>query len=306
MKIFRNVSELRGTKINSVSVGTFDGVHIGHIAIVNELIKLQPSLVVTFEPHPRELLFAEANTKQRLTTIEERAKIFNSLGIENMLILNFDSKLASMSADEFIKWLFVDCMKPKRVIIGYNHRFGKNGVGNFEYLRQAGKKYGFQVLQVAQVIINETPVSSSIIRKKIAEGKLYEAKTLLGRPYSISSKVIAGQKIGRKLDYPTANLTIPENKLLPKSGVYAVWVEYNDSRFQGMLSIGEHPTFNKPFGLEVHIIDFPDTNEELLHSELKIDFVKFIRKNRKFNTPDELKLQLGLDKHGIKNCLQQA
>lgn len=303
MKIFKELKELNGILVNSVSVGTFDGVHSGHKAIVKKLIKLQPSLIITFNPHPREILFSEATTRERLTTTEEKIELFKELGVKNLLILNFSNSLASLSADKFIKIAFLNHIKPCRIILGYNHRFGKDGRGNFEYLKNAVKNHKIEVIRVPRIIINKVPVSSSIIREKISKGDISEANVLLGREYSITSTVISGYKIGRKLNYPTANLTIPGNKLLPKSGVYGVWVEYNRLKSPGMISIGEHPTFKKPFGVEVHIIDWLDKKEDLLNKELKVNFIKYIRENRKFNTPEELKIQLDRDKEIIKVIL---
>jgi riboflavin kinase / FMN adenylyltransferase len=293
MKIFKNPDGLKNIQIKSVSVGTFDGVHSGHIAIISELTKLQPSLIITFEPYPREVLFNDKKKLKRITSIEEKTEILNGLGIENILILTFDSHLLSMPADDFIKWALIDHVKPLRVVVGYNHRFGKNGSGNFNSLVNIGKGYGFETIQIPQVFFNGTPVSSSLIRTQISNGKVSEASALLGRPYSISSKVIAGNKMGRKLDYPTANLEIPQNKLIPKSGVYGVTVTYNNQQFIGMASIGEFPTFNKPFGFEVNIFNF---NKDLLNKQLKIEFIFYIRENRKFDSSEKLKLQLDKDK----------
>ncbi|MDD5530687.1 MAG: bifunctional riboflavin kinase/FAD synthetase [bacterium] len=293
MKVFKNPSELKNIQIESVSIGTFDGVHSGHIAIINELIKSPPSLIITFEPYPREVLFSDKDNLKRITSIEEKTEILNKLGIENILILTFDSNLLSMSADDFIKWALIDCIKPLRIVVGYNHRFGKNGTGNFNSLVNMGNHYGFKAIQIPQVFVNEIPVSSSLIRTQISNGKVCEANALLGRPYSISSKVIAGNKIGRKIDYPTANLEIPQNKLIPKSGVYGVKIEYNDRKFIGMASIGQFPTFNKPFGFEVNIFNF---NEDLLNKKLKIEFIFYIRENCKFDSQEQLKLQLDKDK----------
>jgi riboflavin kinase / FMN adenylyltransferase len=293
MKVFKNPAELKNIQIKSVSIGTFDGVHSGHIAIINELIKLQSSLIITFEPYPREVLFNDNKNLKRITSTEEKTEILNNLGIENMLVLTFGSPLLSMSADDFIKWAIIDCVKPLRVVVGYNHRFGKNGTGNFNSLVNIGNGYGFEAIQVPQVFVNKIPVSSSLIRTQISNGNICEANTLLGRPYSISSKVIAGNKIGRKLDYPTANLEIPQNKLIPKSGVYGVKVEYSGKKFTGMASIGEFPTFDKPFGFEVNIFNF---NEDLLNKTLKIEFIFYIRENQKFDSPEQLKFQLDKDK----------
>ncbi|MFA5033773.1 MAG: bifunctional riboflavin kinase/FAD synthetase [bacterium] len=293
MKIFKDPDALKDIKIESVSVGTFDGVHSGHITIINELIKSQHSLIITFEPYPREVLFKDKENLKRITSLEEKTEILNDLGIENILVLTFDSHLLSMSADDFIKWALIDHIKPLKVVVGYNHRFGKNGTGNFHSLVNIGKCYGFETIQIPQVFVNEIPVSSSLIRTQISNGKVSEASALLGRPYSISSKVITGNKIGRKLDYPTANLEIPQNKLIPKSGVYGVTITYNNQKFIGMASIGQFPTFNKPFGFEVNIFDF---NGDLLNKKLKIEFIFYIRENRKFDSSEQLKLQLDKDK----------
>ncbi len=360
MRVLKDIEELKDLRASSVSIGNFDGLHLGHQAIIKKLTSLSPNLVVTFDPHPREILSHQNNVRQtfkfacRLTTVEEKLALFEELNVDNLFILKFDQKLARMPASQFVHWLLVDHIKPEEVVIGYNHRFGKSAQGDFELLVHMGANFGFRVTRVPPVFLEQTcpdtpvqtqnvsgeqngsrnpklsgiegfPVSSSWIRTTLTEGNVELASRLLGRPYSISSYVIPGKKRGRALSYPTANLKLPSDKLIPKNGVYAVWItlpnpatrsypsasisinnrqklnstgrkpvsdDNHHKKLKGMMCIGEKPTFKEGFGIEVHILDF---KENLLNQQLKIEFVKYLRPNRAFKNPQALKTQLKID-----------
>ncbi|MDI6839522.1 MAG: bifunctional riboflavin kinase/FAD synthetase [bacterium] len=304
MKTIKNIKELKKILIDSVSIGTFDGLHLGHQAVVKEVIKNGHSLIVTFEPHPREVI-SNRNLLFTLTTTSEKIAILRELGVDNLFILKFDKRLANMSAKEFVHWLIVDHIKPERVVVGYNHHFGYRAEGDFELLVHIGAKFGFEVERVPPVYVDGFPISSTRVRDTLVNGEVSKANELLGRPYSISSQVIPGKKIGMSISYPTANLKVPMKKLIPKEGVYAVRVWYKGNRLSGMMNIGKKPTFHdsSELGLEVHIFNF---NKNLLHQEVKVEFINYIRENRAFESLEALKNQLKKDEKEIKELLRKT
>ncbi len=280
-----------------VAIGSFDGIHIGHKALFEETKNLAEKLnaepvVVTFDPHPRIVLFPEANFKL-LTTLEEKLYLLFKEGIKNVTLIPFTKTLADLSADLFIQEYIVDKLKAKGVVIGFNFRFGKGRKGDAEYLKTLGEKYNFTVKAVPPVILDGIVVSSSVIRNLIEKAQIEEANKLLGRPYFILGKVIKGKGRGRDLGYPTANIEVSSLKLLPPSGVYAVWVVINGKKFKGALNIGKRPTFEEgETAIEVHIFDF---NKNIYGETLKIEFIKHIREEKKFSSVEELKNQIKKD-----------
>lgn len=287
MKLIKQIEKLP-QDIYSVSVGVFDGVHIAHNVIINEITKKRPSLIISFHPHPSEIIYK--NKISLLTPDKEKIDILEKLGIDYLFIIEFNNKIAKIEAEDFIDWLF-KYIKPKLFVIGFNHHFGYQNKGDYNLLLNLSKKYNYEVKKIDPIYVEGHIVSSSAIRNLIKEGSIEHANKLLGRYFSFSSKVISGNKIGTKLNYPTANLIYPKDKLLPKSGTYAVYIEYNNKKYKGMLSIGEMPTFNK-FSVEVHIFDF---NENLLNKEIKVEFVKYIRENVHFSNIEKLRQQLKKD-----------
>ena len=302
MKIIKDIEELKRTQIDSLAIGTFDGLHLGHQAVIKELLRREHSLVVTFEPHPKEVI-GVGSPLSTLSTVNEKVSILEGLGLENLFVLKFSKQLANMNAKKFIHWLVVECAKPEQIVVGYNHHFGCGGEGDFELLVHMGAKFGFQVKRVSPVWVDGFPVSSTRVRNALIKGEVREAGKLLGRQYSILSQVIPGEKRGKNLSYPTANLKVPERKLIPKDGVYAVGVklEVCPKTQKGMMHIGEKPTFSSGFGLEVHIFDF---NKDLLNQELTIEFIDYIRENRAFKSPEALKTQLKKDEQKARKILQ--
>ncbi len=317
MRVIKDIEELKGSKISSVSIGNFDGLHLGHRTIIKRLKSSASNLVITFEPHPREVI-SQKKSGFIITTKKEKLTLFEKLGIDNLLILKFDRKLLRMPASNFIRWLLVDNVKPEEIVIGYNHRFGQGASGNFELLVHMGAQFGFRVTRVPPVFVEGFPVSSTWIRNTLTKGGVELASKLLGRPYSIQSYVIPGKKRGTALGYPTANLESSFQKLIPKNGVYAVWVilfqsESGSRRFQpvldsnhqklpGMMSIGESPTFpdSPEFGIEVHIFDFKG---DLLNQSLKVEFMEYLRPNHLFKSSRALKTQLKLDEITARKIL---
>lgn len=308
MRVIRKIEELRELKVTALSIGNYDGIHLGHQAIIKRLTHSPKSLIVTFDPHPSEILSTlrdEGNGEPQelvgaLTAIDEKISIIEELGVENLFILQFTPELANMSAEDFIKWLVIDYVKPKKIVIGYNHRFGQNGAGDFELLVRIGTKVGIEVIRVPPVYLEGFPISSSWVRRALINGEVELANKLLGRPYSIVAQVITGDKRGAMLSYPTANLQVLGKKLIPKNGVYAVRVEYKQEKFDGMMNIGESPTFGKPFGIEVHIFDF-DTN--LVNEDIKVEVIKYIRETQEFKDLEAIKNQLKKDEKIARQLL---
>ncbi|MCD6490001.1 MAG: bifunctional riboflavin kinase/FAD synthetase [Thermodesulfobacterium sp.] len=280
-----------------ITIGSFDGIHLGHKVLFEETFKLSKLLnakpvVVSFDPHPRIILFPESEFKL-LTTLEEKIHILSELGVDSLILIPFTKTFSEFSPDLFVQEYIVDKLKAKGVIVGFNFRFGKKKMGNIDYLEQIAQKYNFVVKAVPPVILNGVTISSSTIRNLIAKAQIEEANKLLGRPYFILGKVIKGRGRGKKLGFPTANIEVSPLKMLPPAGVYAVLVTVNGEKFRGALNIGKRPTFEeKDFSVEVYIFNF---NREIHGKTLKIEIIKHIREEKKFSSVEELKNQIKKD-----------
>ena len=300
MKIYQHITEVKIRK-PVVTIGVFDGVHLGHQRILKQLQEEaekthSESLVITFWPHPRSILSPESRPLSFLTTPEEKYKLFQQAGIDGVLVIPFTKEFANMSSQTFIKDIIVDGLCAAQVIIGFNHHFGKNREGNFEKLKEASTDYNFNAQMVKPLIIENHRVSSSAIRKNIEEGHIYLANKMLGYPYFISGTVVNGDHLGHKLGFPTANIdTRSLIKVLPKDGVYAVSISVQGKLFQGMANVGIRPTINanKQRNLEVHIFDF---NKDIYNEKISIHFHEWIREEKKFSDIDNLKEQIFADK----------
>jgi riboflavin kinase/FMN adenylyltransferase len=306
LKIVRGLESLKNSYSNVVlTIGNYDGVHLGHQKILSDVIKKAreingTSMVMTFEPHPVKVLSPERDIKL-LTTFEEKAKIIGRLGIDVLLCVNFDINFASLKPDEFVKDILVEKLKVKAIIVGSNYTFGRHKKGKIPLLRRRGKKFGFSVKAVRQVKIHGTVVSSSAIRSLLLRGAVHEASLFLGRPYSIEGVVIKGKGRGAKLlNVPTANIETPF-EVTPKDGVYAVRIELNDNLYDGVANIGKNPTFgNSLTSYEVHIFDF---NDNILDKRLKIYFIDRIRSEKKFPDIKALEEQIRKDITKAKEIL---
>jgi riboflavin kinase/FMN adenylyltransferase len=285
-----------------VAIGIFDGIHLGHVQILNRIKKIASrikgeTVVVTFWPHPRLILGNKSNGIQLLSTFDEKISLIEKNEIDNLIILPFTKGFANITYDEFIENYLVSGIHAKFIILGYNHRFGKDRKGGFEQLKENAMKSGFTVERQSPVIIANKTVSSSVIRQLISEGKILLANQLLGYHYTIRGNVVEGKKIGKRLGFPTANIEIKEeNKLIPLSGVYAVKVEINNKLYNGMLNIGVRPTIPEQMHqltIEVHILNF---NNEIYGKEIILQFFERIRNEKKFNNTEELIDQLKHDK----------
>lgn len=301
MKIIRNIADIQADRESAVTVGTFDGVHLGHQSILNRLFELAGqhgyrSTIVTFEPHPRKVLGKPGNTSLGLlTTIDEKLNLFEELGLEQIVIIPFTREFAAKSAEEFVKEILLDRLRVQEMVIGHDHHFGRNREGTFEKLKELGGKYGFRVYQVPPLEIDGQVVSSSAIRKLISEGKMELVHKFLGRNYSLSGTVVHGDGRGKEIGFPTANLQVTDSdKMIPAKGVYAVDVQLHSQIYRGMMNIGVRPTFDHDsLTLEVHLFNF---NASIYGEALTVKFKRYIRPEKKFSGIEALREQLQQDK----------
>ena len=308
MKTFWSILDFKShTKKNIITIGTFDGVHLGHKSILEKMKNATQnnqyeSLVLTFFPHPRMVLQQDSSIKL-LNTIDEKATLLEKFGIDNLIIHPFDEAFSNLSAEEFVKNILVDKLNIHKIIIGHDHRFGKNRTADINDLIAFGKKYSFEVEQINAHEIDEIAISSTKIRKALIEGNIKLANQYLGYSYYISGKVVEGKKIGRTIGYPTANIQINENyKLLPKNGVYVVSSEIDNILYFGMMNIGKNPTIGEnDQSIEVH---FFNLNEDIYNKNLQILILEHIREEQKFNSLSELQAQLDKDKLFSLNYIQ--
>ena len=291
----------RGDRAVIATLGTFDGIHLGHQEILRQLreesqkSKLDPVLI-TFHPHPKALVTPN-DVPMLLTTIEEKEKFIPDFLEGNVLVLDFNEELRSLSAEEFVKKILVDGVGVRKVIVGYDHAFGKNRSGNITELKRLGQKYNFDVTVVDPIIVDGKPVSSSRIRKAMLGGHFTEAIRLLGHEYAIYGTVERGIGLGRKIGYPTANVRYNPRKLLPPAGVYACWAQTGKDDKYGMMFIGQNH-FNpvERVTVEANLFDF---DRDIYDDEMIVYPCKYIRENRKFGSTDELVKQIELDKQNI-------
>lgn len=291
MKVFHSSHSFKSDKKTIVTLGTFDGMHIGHQAILNKL-KLQKkiygyeTLVLTFFPHPRMVLKTDHKILL-LNTIKERIELIDAFGIDSLVVQEFTQEFADLSADEFVKKILVDQFNIGKIIIGYDHRFGKNRLADIHDLIEFGKKYHFDVEQISVEELDDVSVSSTKIRTALNEGNVALAKTYLGYPYMLSGKVVTGKQLGRTIGFPTANIQVAEDyKLIPANGVYVVGVSVGKKEHFGMLSIGTNPTVGGTHKtVEVNIFDFDET---IYGETVTLHFLTRIRDEEKFNSLDEL------------------
>lgn len=308
-KIYNQLNQLQINNGTIVTIGTFDGVHLGHKKILNKLIDKKKhcgleTLVFTFEPHPRKVLFPEQKDLKLITNTEEKVSLLEEIGIDHVLVYPFNKSFSEINPDEYIGEILVNQLKVKCIIVGYDHRFGKNRAGGLDLLIKYAEKYNYEVLEIAAEDINSINISSTQIRKAIESGNIELANQFLGYSFFISGKVKEGKKLGRTIGFPTANISISDaDKIIPKNGVYAVKVSINDLTFNGMLNIGVNPTVSTTLQLkmEVHLFDF---NQEIYGKDIKVSFINRIRDEQKFSGIDALKNQLELDKQQIMHLLK--
>jgi len=307
MKIYQGIEEFNPVQNAVVTSGTFDGVHQGHKVILKRLIQLAKkrqgeSVVLTFWPHPRFVLYPNDTSLKLLSTFQEKASYLSDLGIDHLIKIEFTKKFSQLSSEEFIHNILIDKIGTKLLVIGYDHRFGKNREGSFQYLANNSHKYGFEIEEIPRQDIENIAVSSTKIRNALESGEIKTANEFIGNNYRLTGKVIKGSQIGRDLGFPTANIVVEESyKLIPADGSYAVKIEYQDQWHNGMLNIGFRPTVNGTTRtIETHIFDF---NQNLYGQVLTIAFVEKIRGEKKFENLDALSKQLTLDRKDAMKIL---
>ena len=307
VNVYHSTQAFKTLKKTIVTLGTFDGMHIGHQAILSKLKKQKEvygfeTLVLTFFPHPRMVLKTDTQILL-LNTIAERIKLIDDFGIDNLVVQEFTEEFANLTAEEFVKNILVDQFNIGKIIIGYDHKFGKNRAADIHDLIEFGKKYHFDVEQISAEELNEVSVSSTKIRKALTEGNVALAKNYLGYAYTITGTVVTGKQLGRTIGFPTANIKIAEDyKLIPANGVYVVGVTIKDKMHYGMLNIGTNPTVGGTFKtIEVNIFDF---NEDIYNEQLTLHFLKRIRNEEKFNSLDELVAAIKADEVYSRNFIK--
>lgn len=299
MKVYRGLKDFTIPQNSVVTTGTFDGVHQGHKTIVKRLKKIASAaagetVLITFHPHPRIVLQKNPDLKL-LSTIDERIALIKSTGINHLVIIPFDKNFAALSSIEFVQNILVEKIGTKKLVIGYDHHFGKNREGSFQHLKKFGPQYGFTVEEIPAQEINDVNISSTKIRAALESGDLKKANDFLGHAYTISGKVVKGEQLGRSIGFPTANIEIESKyKLIPKQGVYAVKAIIGRKKYHGMLNIGVRPTVNDK-NRETIEVNFFDFEGNLYGTTLVVELIQRIRDEKQFTGVSELKLQLERD-----------
>lgn len=303
LKLFHSINDFQSTKKTILTLGTFDGVHIGHKKILERITQntengKYESLVLTFFPHPRMVLQEKSEIKL-LNTITEKSKLLEATGIENLVIHPFNESFSRLTAEEFVHSILVDQFHIQKIIIGHDHRFGRNRTANIDDLIAFGHEYGFEVEQISAQEIQDVSVSSTKIRKALNEGNMSLANDYLGYNYFLSGEVVQGKQLGRTIGFPTANIEInDEYKLIPKAGVYVVKVLIDQKEVSGMMNIGFNPTVNgQKQTIEVNLFDF---DADIYGKKIQVSLLQYLRDEQKFGSVDLLKEQLHLDR---KNAL---
>ena len=299
MRIFNSINDFSTSKKTIVTLGTFDGVHIGHMAILDQIIKSAKkegleSVILTFFPHPRLIVSNNYDIKL-LNTIEEKSALLEKIGIENFIIHPFDKFFSELSPREFVSEILVNKLNIQKIIIGHDHKFGKNRAADFNDLLNFGEEFGFSVEEISAQQINEVSVSSTKIRNSLLEGNISLANDYLGYAYVLNGNVIKGNQLGRTIGFPTANIEISEDyKLIPKNGVYVVTANVNNQTVFGMMNIGVKPTLGESkLSIEVHLLNF---EKDIYQQKIQIHVLERLRDEQKFDSFEALKSQLEVDK----------
>ena len=309
MKIYSSVEEFSPDFKVVFTLGTFDGVHIGHQSIIKQLNDYADknggeSVLLTFYPHPRHVLFPDDQRLKLLSTIEERCEMLKDYGLKHFIIQEFTPEFSRIKSVNFVRDILVNTLKVHKLIIGYDHHFGRNREGNFEELVNLSNLYSYEIEKIEPQKFDGISISSTKIRNAITEDKFEDAKNYLGHYFSFRGTVVKGRKIGKQIGYPTANIKIDNDwKLLPNDGVYAVYVNIGLKEYKGMMNIGFNPTFDsQKKSIEIHILDF---NSDIYGEDLKVSVVKKIRKEKKFSSIEELKKVLKLDENKVRQLLNK-
>lgn len=300
MRVFRDLNDLPEFNNSVITIGTFDGVHKGHQKLIERINTLAAelggeSIIITFHPHPRIVINPQDKTLRLLNTIEEKTELLEKYGVDNTVIVPFSRDFSEQSAQEYVSNFLVKNFRPKSIVIGYDHKFGKDRSGDYHLLEQMKSMYGYSMEEISKETLDDIGISSTKIRNSLQSGDIALANDLLGHSYRVTGTVVRGLQNGRKLGYPTANLQVAdEYKLIPKTGIYAVRVyseqwpqgEPANGYYHGMLSIGYNPTFGgKEQTIEVNILDF---NHDIYGNTITLEFVEYLRDEKKFNSLEDL------------------
>jgi len=309
MNVFHDLDNLPTFKNAVITTGSFDGVHVGHQKIfdrINELAELHhgESVVITFDPHPRQIIYPKDDTLRLLTSTTEKVNYFGKFGINNVVVLPFTIEFSQQQAREYVEKFLIEKFNPKCLVVGYDHRFGLNREGNFDLLKQYADRKAFDLVKIDKQEISDITVSSTKIRNAISDGAMGSANMLLGHSYTIGGTVIHGQKLGKELGYPTANVLLDNPiKLLPPEGIYAVHVNVNDKKHGGMLYIGKRPTvtpIQKGLSIEVHLFDF---HEDIYDCKIELELLSYVREDQEMTDLVELQQAIANDEKLVKEIL---
>lgn len=310
MKIYHGIDDFSPLQYAVVTSGTFDGVHVGHQKIFARLREIASrnfgeTVVITFWPHPRLVLHPEDSDLKLLNTFEEKAELLKDQGIQHLIRIPFTKEFSQLTSEQFIQQILVKTIGTRKLVIGYDHHFGKNREGSFEQLKLNGPRYGFDVEEIPRQEVDHVAVSSTNIRKALEAGDIETANHFLGQPYRLSGRVVKGDRIGHAIGYPTANIEIDTKyKLIPSDGIYAVTVGHEHHRYGGMLYIGNRPTINgEKRNIEVNIFDF---DQDIYGETLTIHFLKMLRADQTFGGLEAMKAQLAKDKENALEVLRQS
>ena len=308
MKVYSSIEEFQNVDRPIVTTGTFDGVHFGHRKIIDRLKQVAQNcdgetVLLTFSPHPRMVLFPDDQDLKLLTTIEEKKLLLEKVGIQHLIIHPFTKEFSRISSINFVRDILVNELKTHKLVIGYNHHFGRNREGTFEHLQEFAPVYGFEVEEIPVQLLDNIGVSSTKIRKSLFKGNVETAAEYLGYQYQLSGSVVKGNAIGRTIGFPTANIELDDDKkIIPADGVYAVWVTVDGVSYKGMMNIGKKPTINNQIRtLEVHLLEF---EQDIYRRKVIIQFVKRIRDEIAFQEVSELKNQLEKDRTLVLTILR--
>jgi len=295
-----------------VTIGTFDGVHLGHNQVIAQIIKLAgqenlESLIFTFYPHPRQVVAGHDESLRLLNTLEEKTELLSNTGIDHLLVFPFTPEFSKLPYDVFVKEILINRLAMKAIVVGHDHKLGKNREGGYDNLLQLSQQLGFTVFKTEAFVVENTDISSTKIRKALEAGHIAQANRFLGYPYFLRGTVSQGNKLGRTIGFPTANIIPPDPyKLVPYEGVYAVQVKVGETRYNGMLNIGYRPTVNQNLDhrtIEVHLFEFEG---ELYGQNIAVCFHERLRDEMRFNNLEELKLQLERDKIHAQQLLASS
>lgn len=306
MNIFQGFDQIKSIKNPVLTIGTFDGVHLGHQKIINQLNKEAEkiggeSVLFTFYPHPRMVLYPESHGLKLIQTQAEKVDKLRRMGLQNAIVYPFTLEFSRLTALEFVRDFLVNELNVKKLVIGYDHQFGKNREGSIQFLKDVCETYGFEVIEIAAQEIDEVNVSSTKIRNAIKEGDVETANSFLGEPFQLQGKVVKGQSLGRELGFPTANIDLQSDlKLIPASGVYAVKVDLDGVFYDGMMNLGNRPTIDDETytNIEVHLFDY---SGDLYGKMLTVQLLARFRDVIKFDSIEALKSQLAKDETTIRS-----